>query len=100
MRVALVTALLVALLGVGAVAGARRVFFLGTNDQGLITLYRGLPYDGPLGMSLYGEQYASAVPAASLQPVLRSRLLDHRLRDRQDAADLVRRLEVARTAAR
>jgi serine/threonine protein phosphatase PrpC len=99
-RAALVTVLLVGLLCVGAVAGARRLFFLGTNDQGVITLYRGLPYDGPLGVSLYGEEYASAVPAASLQPVLRSRILDHQLRDQRDATDLVRRLEVARTAAR
>ncbi len=100
LRAGLVTLLLVTVVCVGAVAGVRRLFFLGTNDQGLVTLYRGLPYDGPLGMSLYDEQYASAVPATSLKPVLRTRILDHQLRDRRDAADLVHRLEVARTGAR
>jgi len=90
----------VAVLAFGAVAASRQVFFLGTNDQGLVTLYRGLPYDGPFGLRFYDEQYASAVPAASMRPLQRQRVLDHQLRPRQDAADLIRQLERARTAAR
>jgi protein phosphatase len=90
----------VAVLAFGAVAASRQVYFLGTNDQGLVTLYRGLPYDGPFGLRFYDEQYASAVPAASMRPLQRDRVLDHQLRPRQDAADLIRQLERARTAAR
>ena len=42
---------------------SRQVYFVGTNDGGLVTLYRGMPYDLPLGINLYQQEYASAVPA-------------------------------------
>ncbi|MGI8439808.1 MAG: Stp1/IreP family PP2C-type Ser/Thr phosphatase [Thermoleophilaceae bacterium] len=100
LRTAALTLLGVAVLALGAVAGARQLFFLGTNDQGLVTLYRGLPYEGPFGLRFYEEQYASAVPAASIRPLQRDRVLDHELRPRQDAADLIRRLERARAPSR
>ena len=44
---------------VGAYLGVRRVYFLGTDDAGLVTIYRGVPYELPLGLDLYSEQYAS-----------------------------------------
>jgi protein phosphatase len=85
---------------VGGVIGARaaldNVYFIG-QDQGLVTLYRGLPYDLPAGADLYDSRYVSSVPVARLTPVERRRLLDHKLRSREDAADLVRRLERSRT---
>ena len=68
-RLRRVLAALVGLLVLAAGAGGRRisaarqVYFVGTDDAGLVTLYRGLPYDLPLGMELYSEQYASSVPA-------------------------------------
>src|SRR5262249_57348825 len=41
---------LVALLVVGgAILGVRSIYFLGTNAQGEVALYRGLPYQLPLG---------------------------------------------------
>ena len=90
----LLTALLVvaAICG-GAVVGARQVWFVGTNDAGLVTLYRGLPYELPLGIELYSEQYASGVPARTIGRERRGRLLDHEWRSRGDAEDLVRQLE-------
>jgi PPM family protein phosphatase len=76
----------------GAAAGLRRVYFIG-EDRGLVTLYRGVPYDLPLGIDLYQSRYVSSVPVRALSPVERRRLLDHQLRSKKDASDLVRRLE-------
>jgi serine/threonine protein phosphatase PrpC len=81
----------------GAVAGlyllSRQVYFVGTNDAGLVTLYRGLPYELPFGIDLYEAQYASGVPARAIPASRRGTVLDHDWRSRQDAADLVRALE-------
>jgi protein phosphatase len=78
---------------VGGVVAARQVYFVGQDDRGLVTLYRGLPYDLPLGLDLYDTRYVSSVPARTLSPQQRRRVLDHQLRSREDAADIVRRLE-------
>jgi serine/threonine protein phosphatase PrpC len=89
---------LVALLA-GLYVGSQQFYFVGTNDRGLVTLYRGVPYDLPLGVELYEEEYASTVPAASIEPVpRRDAIIDQRLRSREDAADLVRQLEEGRLA--
>lgn len=95
---------LVGLLSVAAVAGlvaglfaaGRSVYFVGTSDAGLVALYRGLPYELPFELELYEEVYESTEPARSLPEPQRSNVLDHRLRTRRDAADLVRRAERGR----
>jgi protein phosphatase len=80
----------------GALYGATRAFwFVGTDDSGAVTLYRGLPYELPLGLQLYTERYVSGVPASQVPAARRKRILDHQLRSRDDAEDLVRRLDVA-----
>jgi protein phosphatase len=89
---------LAALLVVGAVAGglyalSRQVYFVGTNDAGLVTLYRGVPYDLPLGIELYDAEYESGVPARAIPTGRRDRVLDHEWRGHDDAVDLVRTLE-------
>jgi len=89
----LATLALVALLGVGLYVGSRQVHFLGTDDSGLITLYRGLPYELPMGIDLYTAEYTSGVPARTVAEPRRRRLLDHEWRSREDAEDLVRQLE-------
>ena len=88
----------VALLFVAAVLGglyalSRQVYFIGTNDAGLVTVYRGLPYELPLGINLYEEDYASGMPARAIPGRRRERVLDHEWRSRDDAVDLVRALE-------
>jgi len=88
-----VLALVLGVLAVGAYAAARQVHFLGTDDSGLVTVYRGLPYELPLGVDLYSEQYRSGVPATSIPPARRARVLDHEWRSESDAQDLVRQLE-------
>jgi len=90
---AVVVALLVAI-GIGLYAGVNSVYFVGTDDQGRVALFRGLPYDLPLGISLYRTEYRSGIPASSLPPGRRDSLLDHKLRSHDDAVDLVRQLEL------
>ena len=85
---------LVAVIGVAVWMGTRAVFFIGTNDAGFVTVYRGLPFEGPFDTKLYETYYVSAVPAAGLPASRRSTLLDHQLRSRTDASDLVRKIEL------
>jgi len=82
-----------AAVGTGLYVASRQVYFLGTNDAGLVTLYRGVPYELPFGVDLYEEQYASGVPARAIPATRRKRVLDHEWRGRNDAEDLLRTLE-------
>jgi hypothetical protein len=52
-----------------------------------------VPYDLPLGIHLYQQEYASAMPARAIPRPRRDRVLDHQWRSRGDAVDLVRALE-------
>ena len=90
--------LVIGLVLVAAVVGglytlSRQVYFVGTNDGGLVTVYRGIPYELPFGVNLYEEDYASAMPARAIPAARRARVLDHEWRSRDDAVDLVRALE-------
>ena len=83
----------------GAWIATRAVYFVGAEPEGFVTVYRGLPYDGPAGLRLYERMYVSAVPISELPPARRRTLLDHRLRSREDAQDLVRKLELGQVDA-
>jgi PPM family protein phosphatase len=87
---------ILAAVGTGLYALSRQVYFIGTNDAGLVTLYRGVPYELPFGIDLYDTRYVSSVPVEALSSTERRRVLDHRLRSRKDAAALVERLEQGR----
>ncbi|HZI91492.1 MAG TPA: Stp1/IreP family PP2C-type Ser/Thr phosphatase [Thermoleophilaceae bacterium] len=89
----LVVAAVLTVVGVGLWLGASQVYFLGTNDDGLVTLYRGVPYEGPLGLELYSAEATSSVPARTIPAARRGRILDHEWRSRADGLDLVRQLE-------
>jgi protein phosphatase len=93
LRTLVAVALLLALAGGGVYVVSKNVWFLGTNDDGEVTLYRGLPYDLPLGLELYQQRYVSGIPALSLPAGQRERVLDHQLRSHDDAADLIRSLD-------
>ena len=85
-----------AILGVIAAAlftATREVYFVGTQD-GFVSVFRGLPYEGPGGLKLYTREYVSGVPAAQLPPARRKSILNNSLRSQNDAADLVRKLEL------
>ena len=58
-----------------------------------MTVFRGLPYELPLGIDLYERYYASGVALDAVPPARRSTFTDHQLRSRDDAEDLVIKLE-------
>jgi PPM family protein phosphatase len=84
---------LVGAVGFGAWYGNRQIWFLGTDDAGRVALYRGLPYDLPLGIELYQERYASPIQTDSLPPRRREAVTGHELRSRSDAVSLIEDIE-------
>jgi PPM family protein phosphatase len=97
-RFRLPTGVLVVLCLVGAIAlgawyASQTVYFVGASDDGFVTVYRGLPYDGPAGLNLYGVNYTSGVPVSELPANQKRLVTEHKLRSRDDARDLVRQME-------
>jgi len=88
-----------AVLAVGAWFGARQVYFLGVDEGGRVALYRGLPYDLPLGLDLYDEVYSVALQADSVPEDQRENVTDHQLRSRDDAVSLIDSIETATAEA-
>jgi serine/threonine protein phosphatase PrpC len=84
------------LVGGGGYLATRQLYFIGTNSQGIVTIYRGLPYDLPAGIHLYESFYVSGVPAAEVPAARRSTLLNHHLRSQSDAQAVVRDLELGK----
>ena len=70
------------------------MYFIGTNDRGLVTVFRGVPYRLPGDLALYSSDYVSGVSASTLAPTRRRTLLDHSLRSEGNAASLIRSLEL------
>jgi protein phosphatase len=92
---ALVTTLvLVFLIGGGGYLATRQLFFVGTNDQGIVTVYRGLPYNLPLGLHLYETYYVSGVPLAAVPKARRNEMVNHQIRSQSDAVSLVHAAEL------
>jgi serine/threonine protein phosphatase PrpC len=83
-----------ALLGAGAYVALQSVYFIGTNDRGLMTVFRGVPYRLPGNLALYSSDYVSGVSASTLTAARRRTLLDHSLRSEANAASLLRSLEL------
>ena len=81
------------LIGGGGYLASRELFFIGTDNGGIVTVYRGLPYDGPFGLRLYEQVYVSGVPADVVPADRRTQLLNHNLRSQADAISLVRAAE-------
>jgi protein phosphatase len=94
-----ILALIVVPLGVGAYIANQAVYFIGTDRDGFVTMYRGLPYTLPAGIDLFTPNYVSGVPLRALKTRRRERLIDHTLRSHDDAADLIRALERDRVAS-
>jgi serine/threonine protein phosphatase PrpC len=84
-----------AVLAAGAVYGARQVWFLGADEAGRVTLYRGLPYELPFGAELYSEVYSSPITVDALPEDRRDAATDHELRSRDDAVSLIEDLQRA-----
>jgi protein phosphatase len=89
------TALVVVLclVGGGGYLASRQLYFLGTNHQGTVVVYRGFPYS-PLGVPLYETFYVSGVPASLIPPDRRSTWLNHAMRDQTSAISMINALEL------
>jgi serine/threonine protein phosphatase PrpC len=85
----------VAALAGGAVYGLHHVYFLGMDSGGRVALYRGLPYDLPLGIQLYSEIYAAPVQVSAIPAGRQDSATNHTLRSRADAVSLIDDLQVA-----
>jgi serine/threonine protein phosphatase PrpC len=94
----LASVIVLGVLGSAGYLATRQLFFIGTNSQGVVTIYRGLPYDLPLGIHLYETFYTSGVPAALIPADRRAKVLGHDLRSQSDAQGVVRDLELGRLA--
>jgi serine/threonine protein phosphatase PrpC len=92
------TLIVLFLLGGGGWLASRQLFFVGTNSQGVVTIYRGLPYDLPAGIKLYESYYVSGVPVSAVPGDRRSQLLNHHLRSQSDASNLVKALELGQVS--
>ncbi|HEV7772006.1 MAG TPA: Stp1/IreP family PP2C-type Ser/Thr phosphatase [Conexibacter sp.] len=88
------TVIVLGALGIAGWLATRAVFFVSTNDSGMVTVYRGLPWDLPAGIHLYENYYVSGVPASEMTAGEQDRLLDHRLRSRDDVRSLISELEL------
>ena len=86
------------LVGGGAYLASREYFFVATNSTGIVTIYRGFPYDLPLGIHMYEQFYVSGVPATAVPSDRRGQLLDHRLRSQGSAVSLVHAAELGQLA--
>lgn len=81
------------LIGGGGYLASRQLYFLGTNQQGIVTVYRGFPYRLPFGIPMYETFYVSGVPAAQIPADRRSALLNHDLRSQRAATNLINSIE-------
>jgi PPM family protein phosphatase len=85
----IVAALAVIVVLGGAFLFARSVYFLGTDDQGNVAIYRGLPYSLPLDISLYSKQESIPVQVGTLSEDRQTAVTGHTWRSKGDATDLL-----------
>ena len=81
------------LVGGGGYLATRQLYFIGTNADGLVTLYDGLPYEF-LGVPLWEQSYVSGLPASLVSATQRTRLLNHNLRSQKNSIALIRAAEL------
>ena len=97
--VVIFVAVLASIILVAAFVSIRAVFFVGLDQHRVITIFRGVPYELPLGIELYSRHYTSGVTIDQVAPRRRPTFTDHKLRSLDDASDLVRQLEIGRIGA-
>ena len=82
------------LVGAGGYLASRQLYFIGTNKQGIVTIFRGFPYQLPAGLDLYETYVVSGVPASLVPADRRHQFFNNQLRSQSDALNLVRKLEL------
>ena len=70
----------------------------GPTPPGIVTIFRGFPYNLPLGINMYEQFYVSGVPASAIPADRRARLLNHQLRSQGNAISLVHAAELGQLA--
>ncbi len=90
--------IVVFVVGGGAYLASREYFFIGTNSDGIVTIFRGFPYSLPLGINMYEQFYVSGVPVTAVPAERRARLLNHQLRSQGNAISLVHAAELGQLA--
>lgn len=90
---ALVVLVVLGALLAGAYLALQSVYFIGTNSQGLVSVFQGVPYELPGGIKLYRSFYISGVGASTLSQSRRSVLLNHKLRSEANASSVMRSVE-------
>jgi len=94
LRAPMAALLVLGVLAAGAYLALQSVYFIGTNSRGLVTVFRGIPYELPGGIKLYSSDYVSGVSASTLAAERRTALLDHAWRSEGSATALMRQLEL------
>jgi protein phosphatase len=87
-------AIVLFVIGAGGYLASRQLYFIGTNQQGIVTIYRGFPYQLPGGLNLYETYVVSGVPASLVPADRRGDFFNNQLRSQSDALNLVRKLEL------
>src|SRR6202000_2844038 len=77
----------------GATYGLRHIWFLGTDDAGRVTLYRGVPYELPFGVKLWSEKYSAPIQTGSLPPKRQDAVTGDGLRSHAGATELLEEIE-------
>jgi len=77
----------------GGYIATQAVYFVGADDDGFVTVYKGVPYELPGGLKMYSENFVSGVPVRTLPARARKTVTAHKLRSLEDANDLVREIE-------
>ncbi|HYF27813.1 MAG TPA: hypothetical protein VD931_18870, partial [Baekduia sp.] len=88
------------IVGSAAFIALQSVYFVATTDEGYVGLFRGVPYELPGGIDLYGERYESGVSLSALPAPAQRTVTEHELRSFEDARDLIRSIERGELAAR
>jgi PPM family protein phosphatase len=99
-RLALSAVVLIVLgaVAVGGLLATQAVYFIGTDANGQVTVYNGIPYTLPGGVRLYTRYFVSGVTVAELSALERRRLFNNELRSQRAATHLVSQLELGRIA--
>jgi protein phosphatase len=90
----LAAVIVLCLIGAGGYLASRQLYFIGTNQQGVVTVFRGFPYQLPGGLNLYETYVVSGVPASLVPADRRKDFFNNQLRSQADALNLVRKLEL------
>jgi protein phosphatase len=92
----MIVATVLFVVGAAAYLGTRQLYFLGTNGQGTVVVFRGAPYTLPFGIPAYETFYVSGVPASTIPKDRRATILNHAIHGQNGAIKLINDLELGK----